>query len=222
VRDVEFEFAEPDTVDPTPAVVPSPGRHRLVAILAVLALAVLAVVVVFANRPAANRSATPVPTPPVTSSAPSTPAQAALAEVVVLAESADQLPNDYLSDREVRCPSAGVAAVVAAATAVLHSALPGYAVTDDATTRGADGTLCGLRVKARDALGATVIMTILSPTDAGNSSFVISHANDRSAVVDVGVIDAGWSVQVGWVGQTGDAITTAPLQAAAADPRLLW
>ena len=230
VIDFEFDIAD-DGADPMGADVIEHGVRRRVrrpkrAILALVIVGVVAVAVVVANRPphrapAAATTSASRSVSPAASAAP-TAAQAALAQVVVLAESADPLRDDLLSDREIVCPAARSDASVAAAVNALQAAVPGFTLIDAASTRGAHGSLCGLVVRARDALSATVIMTVLAPPDASNASFEISHGNDRTTVVDVGVLRNGWSVQVGWLGQTGAEVTAAELRAAAQDQHLLW
>ena len=177
------------------------GKRLLVAVL-VIAVAVVILVRRDHRAPVAASPSLP-PKPALATSAPPGPAQLALAQVVVLAESADQLRDDLLSDRSVICPKAPPGGPAQSVTKVLHTYLPGFTVLDQAVTRGAKGTWCGLQVRARDALGATVVVTILAPPDASDVAFQISHGNDRTTVVDVGAITQGWSVQVGWLGQTG-------------------
>jgi hypothetical protein len=228
---IEFEFDDDGAVDPSADIIEHGARRRILfpkrtGIPLILVAVLAAVLVVVAHRTHRTPSAKP-PTPIATIATPATsaqsgPAQLALAQVVVLAESADALRNDYLSDREILCPRGPSGDWTLGVAGVLKTDLPGFMVDDAATTRGASGTLCGLVVRAHDALGATVIMTVLAPPDASDVPFEISHGNDRTTVVDVGVVTHGWSVQVGWVGQTGNEVTAAQLASAADDERLLW
>jgi hypothetical protein len=109
----------------------------------------------------------------------------------------------------------------------VHEALPGYSVRDIARTLDQFTAMCTLQMRARDALGSTLVVTIASPARASSNPFdqvTVTSRSDGSALVSVvsNTTRAGWIVTVGTIGPDSDQPSSAVMLDLAQDPRLRW
>jgi hypothetical protein len=176
--------------------------------------------------PAAPASAESTPTESTPASiepTPPTAASRALDRLVVRAESTRPVPISAATEATSTCP---VVPTAVAATHAVRSALtkrlPEFTLIDASGRRNPNGTLCELDVRARDILGAMVVVSVVAPPHARGPSHDVAQSNDRTTVRDIAVYSGGWRVEVGWVAQAGAGINSAGLKAVANDRALRW
>ncbi|MBV9592634.1 MAG: hypothetical protein JO147_02380 [Actinobacteria bacterium] len=105
----------------------------------------------------------------------------------------------------------------------LTQQLSGFAARDAANTIDADQTLCAVEVRARDDLGATVVMTAEAPPNVAAPDFSASSSPETGTTArDVVAVVDGWRVEIGWMGPTAAAPAPQKLLAIAHDPTLRW
>lgn len=167
--------------------------------------------------PTATNRAAPVPAPRPTAS---DPAAIALDRVVARAEAFGGVttPNGAAGCRTAAKGSDPLDAI----TSALQAHVPGFTVSDSDEVSGRNQTLCEVDVRARNALGGTVVVSVVSPPLGRGPALEVRQANDRTVVRDVVTFSGRWRVEVGWVAQTGAHLSAAELRALAHDPTLRW
>ncbi len=194
-----------------------------------LGVCVVLVALIVTNAGQHSRRASPVAvkTPQATASgaAPATsdPRRDALDRVVYLAEFDGRLLNNIRSAATTpTCPASPIGDDPARSVAtLLGTQLPGFTVVDSSVTTNAD-SFCGLDVRARDATGATVIVSVIAPPHGTGPAFDVERSSDRTTVRDVRVFSGGWQVDVGWVAQSGALASLPGLETVAHDSALRW
>jgi hypothetical protein len=122
-----------------------------------------------------------------------------------------------------RCPIApSLADAARAVVSALGQQLPEFTLVDISGRRDVNGALCELDVRARGALGAMVVVSIVAPPRAHGPALVAARTNDRTTVHDVAVFSGGWRVEAGWVAQTGAQVSVDGLKVVAHDRQLRW
>ena len=228
--DFDFDFGQADTSRDGSDVLLAGHRRRLSrrgrALWAVLALALvisgIAAAALFRRAPTvlARPSATPAP-----SAAPTADpgeARSALVQMITLAQSRDPLHDELADDRAVICPHFVASETAQKIMGVVRQHIAGYTFVDDSVLRGANGTVCGLTARARDLVGDTLVISVLAPPEANTARFAVSRTDDRSTATDVEVIVGSWSIEIGWLGRSGEGLAPAELRGLAEDTRLVW
>lgn len=192
-------------------------------------VALVAVLVGTAGRDSHRASSAAIGTSASATTAPAGPQAApdpagdALNRVLYLAESAGSLQDTNRSTATMpACTATPIGEDPARSVAsALGKHLPGFTSVDSSVTTLLD-SFCALNVRARNSLGATVIVTIVAPPHGMGPSFDVERSNDRRTVGDVRVFRGGWQVDVGWVAQAGAPVSLTGVEAVAHDRELRW
>lgn len=152
------------------------------------------------------------------------PTSDALTRLVSRAESADAVASTTRgAETKSACPLVPIGSDPArSVAAALSRQLPEFALVDASEHRNPSGTLCELDVRARNPLGAMVVVSIVAPPHGMGPALNVERSNDRTTVRDVAVFSAGWRVEVGVVAQTGAEVDDAGLEAVAHERGLRW
>ena len=113
------------------------------------------------------------------------------------------------------------------AAAAISRSLPGYTVRDVSRTIDQFTALCAMSVRAVDAQGSVLVVSVAAPQQATKRSFTQLTVGARtqshdSVSIATALTKSGWSVTVGVVGPLADEPSSADLQRLSQDPALLW
>jgi hypothetical protein len=195
-----------------------PTFGLIVAIIAGLGIAIL-----FSGK---QRTviATPAPSPYSEQTPTLTLAQQAISSMVEIADSGVSLRDFQISDDvHPSCPRGAADAPdpISRIVATTQRYFPGYTVHDSA--RGIDlAGICSVEVREFSPAGSALLITVIAPPNDDAVPMAVSQANDRTTSIDVVVVRAGWRVEVGATGQTGEQPTVAEVTGLAEDSRLVW
>jgi hypothetical protein len=133
------------------------------------------------------------------------------------------------TDPGCRIVPIGSRSPVRTVTAVLHRYLPGFVVSDSSRTIDPNTELCALIVRARNAQGSVLVISVLPPmqgTVPGNTSVTYSRVDhlptDTVTRVVMERTRDGWRIRVGTDGPITDKILEDSLESIADDDVLRW